>query len=105
MSLVLDREAALVPASDEFLEDRCQVDIANTKLAACCTLAALQVHVRDQRGQLAKRLGATHACALEVHRIEVHPDVGPVNGLEDFPTYRRSERRAVVVFEGEQHAG
>ena len=51
---------------------------------------------------LERRPGA-HAGALEVDRIEVHPDVRPVDTLEDLAADLRMERGAVVVFEVEAH--
>ena len=41
--------------------------------------------------------------ALEVDRIEVHPDVRPVDPLQDLAADLRMERGAVVVFEVEAH--
>ena len=61
------------------------------------------MHVRHERPEDRQGGHTRHARALEIDRIEIHPDIRPVDRLQDFPADFRDERGAIVIFENEEH--
>src|SRR5437867_3466359 len=103
--LVLDAEAAFVALFDERSQHRTQVHVADAELTVLAVLEALEVHVADEWTHDLERGTSVDADALEIDRIEIHPDVRPVDARQDVAADVRAQRHAVMVLEHEADAG
>src|SRR2546422_11173863 len=95
--LVLDTEAAFISLLEERSQQGTQAHTADAELTVLAVLETLEVDVADEWAHDLECGEGVDADALEIDRIEVHPDVRPVDARQDVAADVRAQRHAVMV--------
>ena len=82
-------------------------DTARLDHRFCSVFANTAVKIPStwREGEYARFNAHLRNVAQQFPHIEIHPDIRPVDGLQDFPADAGAERRAIVVLERKEHMG
>ena len=79
---VLDGESASIARPFKCVQNGLKIHVADAELAEFTALEALEMHVPDSRTDELERGETVDARALEVDRVEIHPDVRPIDRVD-----------------------